>query len=919
MLRPFHIRDLAVSPYVASESDTTVSTGDHSQGEDGEISQPQPHATVQISSSEYDRIAVDNPRARLMYVDNDDGELITVGSSFELDQRLDDPVDVSVQPELSQQYSDSAAPMHIFDIRRSNSVVEIWKKYETKSRSEQKGKKPLYSDGVGLSFDDGIQGADSALSQETDRVADEESAPFLAAFEAELAKMMDASPDAAKESGAHIEPSSSSSSQPADAASQQPRNPGDVFAQAVHNIVDGAEMIGSEIRSRLPELERQLHNAQRTLPEQVGSSVQLALTSLESNIRHLSVALQNVPGWAAQARAQGAQTTIPAAERVVDGLQMIAGELGEVGRTLYTSFEREFGNGSSNPQSSPSEPQNRPGPEHSTPAPAETAARQTTDSSASASREDEPQNFSHSSEPEATTQNDEQGSDVRSLNQTPHSSETLPARAQESRRNPPHPRVVPHPFSSPFPHHHLHGYPNPPVPFMSRPFHPRPTPPLHPAYYQQRPPQGPMPARPERRDPPRPWQPGPPRPERTHRPMPFHPNEQPDNTVLFIGNVGFDVTEKMIQDVFLAQGFPVFVRLPLDSETGRHAGFGYVQFTSVSAARAGQEALQGTHIDGHAVNLEISDHSPIIALHPPHNHHVHERNVRSSRRQTVNPSSPGATRGYSSPNNRANTTQGRSFSLLDQETDDPNVATRYPSLQPEASSRSSSSSENLLNLSPEQEMSRFPPVSQLEAHFLANQRETSANNRPAESLPTSETHLQTPTTQLMGEIPNAVIEPAHRDPRSRPLRRSNTVMFTGPRTWMPDASGSNTMERRHGSNMPLRRRATERHSLRHHPHGTRALEVSNNDTSGQNRHSAAFAVGPLDPPGGPHPTRPEPTRPVDDCVSALIDLGYVSTMDGGEQRAAVYAAAAEGNLFDAIGIIEEERKVYEQGAGGIGQ
>jgi hypothetical protein len=49
---------------------------------------------------------------------------------------------------------------------------------------------------------------------------------------------------------------------------------------------------------------------------------------------------------------------------------------------------------------------------------------------------------------------------------------------------------------------------------------------------------------------------------------------------------------------------------------------------------------------------------------------------------------------------------------------------------------------------------------------------------------------------------------------------------------------------------------------------------------------------------------------IDRCVSSLVDMGYGTAGDGGQARMAVYAAASNGNLYDAIDMIEEERKAY---------
>jgi hypothetical protein len=39
-------------------------------------------------------------------------------------------------------------------------------------------------------------------------------------------------------------------------------------------------------------------------------------------------------------------------------------------------------------------------------------------------------------------------------------------------------------------------------------------------------------------------------------------------------------------------------------------------------------------------------------------------------------------------------------------------------------------------------------------------------------------------------------------------------------------------------------------------------------------------------------------------------MGFGTAEDGGRARMAVYAAASNGNLYDAIDMIEEERKAY---------
>lgn len=54
------------------------SNTDHDDENQINRSEVQCHGTVQISSSDYDEIASTHPRARLTYLDDDDGEVITV-------------------------------------------------------------------------------------------------------------------------------------------------------------------------------------------------------------------------------------------------------------------------------------------------------------------------------------------------------------------------------------------------------------------------------------------------------------------------------------------------------------------------------------------------------------------------------------------------------------------------------------------------------------------------------------------------------------------------------------------------------------------------------------------------------------------------------------------------------------------------
>jgi hypothetical protein len=85
MLRPFRIRDLHQESVrqnlYDAETETTVSGVQHPAME-GSLSRPviSRHGTVHLSAPEYDDIVISHPRAALTYMDDDDGEMITVSS-----------------------------------------------------------------------------------------------------------------------------------------------------------------------------------------------------------------------------------------------------------------------------------------------------------------------------------------------------------------------------------------------------------------------------------------------------------------------------------------------------------------------------------------------------------------------------------------------------------------------------------------------------------------------------------------------------------------------------------------------------------------------------------------------------------------------------------------------------------------------
>ncbi|PYI07500.1 hypothetical protein BO78DRAFT_90082 [Aspergillus sclerotiicarbonarius CBS 121057] len=1020
MLKPFQIRDLHGSPSHTSAAESLTSP----QPLPSEPASPRTRrGIVQLSASEYDNLSSNHPRARLTYVDDDDGELITVGSSLELSQRLDEPVDPATEPVPIPQAA-IPEPMHLFDIRRSNSITELWKKFEFKQEVQATQDN---TDNVQAELATGDVPAASApadVQSETEHehvepTRNDETAPLLAAFEAELAKILE---DASRtvDDGNPSEGSSASAQGPTGTESSRRPNPTDAFTHAIQNLINGAEMLSSGVRSSIPEIERHMQNAQRALPENVGTSVQGALTALEAQMRQLTTSINNstVAGMPTGNILRG---ELPTAAGTVDSLRAMASELGNVGHTLFEAFESEFGcnRTSGQPQVSPEEHHGVLHPDHvETPRPSDAGSA----NDATPAPRDQPSQNQDSGNEKTQPKEKELGKDSGFENSSDKPSEagssgqpsgrgqtqsnSLPFQPPPSHRGyhggffprnccPPPPPPPPPP---PFPHSHPHHPPPPPPSFFGpQPHHFPPPPPGPPGYWPthegfnhlaraQTFPAGPPPHAPH--PPPIPFPPhlththAHPHPHRRRHkgwgPSPFHQHTHHEtrgmptvdavlpeqdgaaaseaqpaaNTSLFIGNVGFNVSEKMIREVFASRGFLVDVHLPLDVGTDKHAGFGYLFFPSVPAAKAAMEALQGTHIDGHAINLEFSDHSPIARLRseetrpqaelggpvPAVSGHKSKPSELQGSTATLAGSGDGEEKGSISPSgkrsvpltvadlcsndnrnlgNAVSATNGLEDPSLE---DSEQLDSLYPSLLPQGAPGQGSYEPNptfdpIPDLTRELEECRFPPVSQLEAQFLAEQpqeAESSAGQaRSQGQAPEGSTEGQNANSDaaLQG-LPGAFPHEGHEGPSARPGQFSeNRQMYD-----MPDEGSFGP--RRH-----VRRSKTQRppRSSWGDPGLSGFLgrdsprSMSGWRPEGRHRHRGGRRnsfESPLPETRNVNPDARQ--RSIDECVSTLVSLGYGGASDGGHQRIAVYAAAADGRVGDAIEMIEEERKAYEQ-------
>ncbi|KAL9117521.1 MAG: hypothetical protein Q9187_005942, partial [Circinaria calcarea] len=145
MLGPFRIRNLrrpASPPNRQSPGSVPAKVGAF-------------EAVVCLTGQEYQTNALNRPESRLRYLDEDDGETVTVGTSTELSCRLSEPVpryarsNASTGPKHPDLSSNTVNPpvsptmpdMHVFEIDRRGESVRIWEEIEQRTvQLKQKSK-----------------------------------------------------------------------------------------------------------------------------------------------------------------------------------------------------------------------------------------------------------------------------------------------------------------------------------------------------------------------------------------------------------------------------------------------------------------------------------------------------------------------------------------------------------------------------------------------------------------------------------------------------------------------------------------------------------------------------------------------------------------------------------------------------------
>jgi RNA recognition motif-containing protein len=73
---------------------------------------------------------------------------------------------------------------------------------------------------------------------------------------------------------------------------------------------------------------------------------------------------------------------------------------------------------------------------------------------------------------------------------------------------------------------------------------------------------------------------------------------------LYVGNLSYGTTKETLEKAFGEHGEIVAVNIITDRQTGRPKGFAFVEMSTSEEADAAKAALNGTELDGRAINVD---------------------------------------------------------------------------------------------------------------------------------------------------------------------------------------------------------------------------------------------------------------------------------------------------------------------------
>ena len=74
-------------------------------------------------------------------------------------------------------------------------------------------------------------------------------------------------------------------------------------------------------------------------------------------------------------------------------------------------------------------------------------------------------------------------------------------------------------------------------------------------------------------------------------------------TKVYVGNLSFETTEDQLRELFSAYGAVDGVNIITDRMTGQPRGFGFIEMSDASAAKAAIDGLNGKEHEGRTLNV----------------------------------------------------------------------------------------------------------------------------------------------------------------------------------------------------------------------------------------------------------------------------------------------------------------------------
>jgi RNA recognition motif-containing protein len=79
---------------------------------------------------------------------------------------------------------------------------------------------------------------------------------------------------------------------------------------------------------------------------------------------------------------------------------------------------------------------------------------------------------------------------------------------------------------------------------------------------------------------------------------------------IYVGNLGFSVTEAALRSLFEAYGSVASVNIVTDRDSGQPRGFGFVEMTNDGAAAKAINGLNGKDLEGRMLNVNEARPKP---------------------------------------------------------------------------------------------------------------------------------------------------------------------------------------------------------------------------------------------------------------------------------------------------------------------